>query len=115
MVGAIGALGIEKIQEAGGAALVSVLGDVAGLPGLIDVAAAVQLDDFIVGTQSGVSVGDVGADLLGGFEGLLLRLGDGVAGAGDLALVAVEDRQVDVEEKGATVDSRGVRVAEAGA
>ena len=35
---------------------------------------------------------------------------DGVARARDLALVAIEDREIDVKEKCAAVDARGVRV-----
>ena len=51
LVGAIGAFGIEIVEQAGGAAVVGVFADVARLLGLIDVAAAIELNDLIVGVE----------------------------------------------------------------
>src|SRR5581483_7983879 len=86
--------------------------DVAGLFGLIDVAALIEADDLIVGAEVFVRVGDVRENLLGGFAGLLLRLGDGVARARDFALVAVENGQLHVEEESSGIDGGGVGVVE---
>ena len=79
---------------------------------LIDVTAAVELNDLIIRMESFVSVNDIRDDLLGGFVLQLLGLRDGVFGAGDFALVAIEDRQIHVEEERAAVDAGGVRVIE---
>ena len=46
--GAIAALGVQKIQQARGAALVSVFADVAILLRLVQIARAVKLDDLVV-------------------------------------------------------------------
>ena len=115
LIGAIGAFGVEIIEQAGGAALVGVLADVAGLFGLVDVAAAIELDDLIVGVKSGVGVDDVGEHLLRGFAGEFLVLRDGVTRAGNFALVAIEDGELDVEEEGAGVGGGDVGIVEAGA
>ena len=112
LVGTVGSLRIEKIEQAGGAFVVGVFADVAGLLGLVDVAAPIQLNDLIVGAKIFVSLDDVGGNLLGGFAGLLLGLGDGVAGARDFALVAVENGEGHVEVKCAGVDAGGVGVIE---
>src|SRR4029077_8563321 len=115
LIGAIGALGVEIVEEAGGTALVGILADVAGLLGLVDVAAAIELDDLIVAVKGFVRINDIGENLLGGFAGEFLILCDGVASARDFALVAVEDGELNVEEEGAGVGSGHVRVVEAGA
>ena len=113
LVGAVGALGIEKIEEAGGAAAIGVLADIAGLFGLVNVAAAIKLNDLVVGAEIFVGVHNVGGNLLRGFAEKLLGLGDGVAGARDFALVAIEDSQGNAERYGRAADARSMRVAEA--
>src|SRR5262249_44282418 len=99
LVGAIGALGVEKIEKTSGSPLVGIVGDVTGLLGLIDVATLIELNDFIVGSQRAPGVEDVGVDLLGGFGRLFFGLHDREAGLGDFALVSIENRKIDVEEK----------------
>ena len=45
---AITPLGVQKIQQARGAALVRVFADVAVLLGIVEVAGAVELDNFVI-------------------------------------------------------------------
>ena len=52
---AVAALGVEEIEQAGGAALIGVLADVARILGLLQVAGGVELHDFVVGAQIFVS------------------------------------------------------------
>ena len=68
LIGAISPFGIEIVQKAGGAFSVSVFADVAGLLGLVDVAALVELNDLVVGLQIGEGGGDVGRNLLRGLD-----------------------------------------------
>src|SRR5580700_2210447 len=114
LIGAIGALGVEIVEEAGGAALVGVLADVAGLFGMVDVAPAIELDDLIVAVKGLVGVDHVREHLLRSFAGEFLILRDGVARARDFALVAIEDRELDVEEECAGVGGGYVGIVEAG-
>src|SRR5262249_58900595 len=93
LIGAKGAFGVEIVEQACGTLAVGVFADVTGLPGLVDVAAEVELDDLIVGLQIGVSLQDVGRNLLGGFAGLFARLDNRVLRALDFTLVPVKDRQ----------------------
>ena len=79
---------------------------------LIDVAALIELNDFIVGMEIFVGLDDVGGNLLRGFAGLLLRLGDGVARARDFALIAIEDGEGHVVVKGAGIHAGRVGVIE---
>ena len=53
--------------------------------------------------------------MLRGFERSFFGLRDREARSCDFALVAIEDGQIDVEEKRAAVDAGGVRVIEADA
>src|SRR6266849_822346 len=90
LVGAISAFSVQKIEETGSATLVGVFSDVAGLFGLVDVAAAIELNDFVIRMESGISIDDIGDDLFGGFGGEFFGLRDGVFGAGDFSLIAIE-------------------------
>src|SRR5215472_287690 len=56
LIGPVRALGVEKIQQAGGAAFVRVLADVPRLDGLIDVAALIELYDLLARAQALVGV-----------------------------------------------------------
>ena len=69
---------------------------------------------MIVGAQIFVSVEHVSADLLRGFAGLFLGLSDGVASSRDFALIAIENRQRNVEGQCSGAESGGMRVSGAG-
>ncbi len=112
LIGAIGALGVEIIKQAGGATLISVLADVAGLSCLVNVAALIKLHDLLAGAQRLISVEHIGENLLRGFTGELLGLRDDETRARDFTLVAVEDGELDVEEKRAGVGGGDVRIVE---
>src|SRR5690242_19892790 len=99
LVRTVAALRVQKIEKAGGALLVRVFADVAGLLSRFDVTAAVKLDNLVVGAKGFIGIDNVGSDLLSSFTGLFLRLGDGVPGAGDFALVPIENRKLHIEEE----------------
>src|ERR1700739_3033290 len=106
LVGAVRTFGIEIVEQTRGAFAVSVFADVARLPGLVDVAALVELNDLVVGLQVGEGGDDVRQDLLRGFAGLLLCLGDGVLCPRNLSLVPVKDRERHVVKKRTTAGAR---------
>ena len=112
LVGPVGSFRIEIIEQAGGAFAVGIFADVAGLLGLVDVAALIELNDLIVGAEIFVGLDDVGGNLLRGLAGLLLRLRNGVAGSRDFALIPVEDGKRHVVEERAGVRAGSVRVIE---
>src|ERR1700722_5325841 len=99
LIGAIGAFGVEIVKKTGGAFAIRVFADIAGMLGLFDVAALIELNDLIVGLQVGEGGHDVGGNLLRVFAGLLLRLGDGVLRAGDLSLIPVKNGKRHVVKK----------------
>ena len=49
--------------------------------------------------KSLIGVYDVSENLLGGFALQFLKLGNGVTSAGNLSLIAIEDRQIDIEDR----------------
>jgi hypothetical protein len=112
LIGAVGALGIEIVEKAGGAAAVGIFADVAGLLGFIHVAALIELNDLVVGMEIFIGIDDIGEDLLAGFTLQLLGLVDDVASAQNFALIAVEDGELEVEEKCAGIYAGGVRIVE---
>src|ERR1700720_1412002 len=110
LIGAIGSFGVEIVEKAGCPFAISVFADVAGLPGLIDVAALVELNDLIVGLQIGEGCDDVGQYLLCGFAGLLLRLGYAELRARDFSLILVKDWERHVVEKRSGTCTRRVGI-----
>src|SRR6266851_2164117 len=112
--GAIAALGVQVIEQAGGTMLVCVLADVPRILSLFQVTGLVQLHDFIIGAKRFIRVGHVGKRNRGLLARKLLRLCDRVLRACDFALVAVENRQLDIKEKRARVDAAEVVVSESG-
>ena len=66
---------------------------------LVEIAGAVKLDDLVVGAQAFVGVSHVGQHLVVRRLFLLLRLRDGEARARDFALVAIENRQLNLAEE----------------
>ncbi len=54
------ALGIQKIQQAGGAAFISILADVARILRLFQIAGGVELHDFVVALHRLISIGYIG-------------------------------------------------------
>src|SRR5215472_18730953 len=99
LIGPVGALGVEKIQQAGGAALVGILADVARLRGLVHVAAFIKLDNLLARAQALIGVYNVRQHLLRSLGCELLVLRNDMPGTRDLALVAVEKGKLNVEEK----------------
>src|SRR5450631_2777144 len=61
--GSITALGVEKIQKAGRAALVGVLADVPVFLGDVEIARAVQNHNLVVGTKAFIGIAYVGQSL----------------------------------------------------
>ena len=112
MVGAISTFGIQIVQQAGGAALVGVFADVPRFLGLTDITAFIQANNFVVGFQVAVRAHHICQYLLRGLQFQFLRLGDGVFRARNLSLVAVENRQVNIEVKCAAALPVGVCVIE---
>ena len=99
----VAALGIQKIQKAGGAAFVGILADVARILRLLEIPGSVELHHFVVALDRLVGIGHVGENRIAGRLLLLLRLRKRVAGARDLSLIAVEDRQLKISEDGSGV------------
>src|SRR5258708_40056660 len=109
---AITPLGVKVVEQAGGAALVRVLADVARILRLLQITGLVQLYDLIVGAERFVGIGHVGERNRGLFAGKLLGLRDRVLCPRDFALGAVEDRHLNVEEKRSRVDAAEVVMGE---
>src|ERR1035441_3588858 len=99
----VAALGVQKIQEACSAALVSILTDVARVLRLFEVAGGVKLHHFFVAPDRLIGIGNVGKNRIAGRLLLLLCLRERMSGTRDLSLVAVEDRQLKVSEDGSRV------------
>jgi len=99
----VAALGIQKIQETGGAALVSILTDIARVLRLLEVAGSVQLHHFLVAPDRLIGIGNVGKNRIAGGLLLFLGLSERMSGARDLSLIAVEDRQLKISEDGSGV------------
>src|SRR5215469_7403799 len=90
LIGPVGALRVEKIQQAGGAALVGVLADIARLRGLLHVAALIKLDNLLARPQALIGVHHIRQHLLRSLGLQLLVLRNDMTGTRDLTLVAVE-------------------------
>jgi hypothetical protein len=86
--GAIASFGIEKIEQARGAATVRVLADVAVLLRHVEVAGSKVPGHPVAGLKRLVRIANAGQNLPPRRSLLLIRLSDGVARARDLALVA---------------------------
>src|ERR1700720_4068177 len=99
----VAALGIEVIQETGGATLVSILTDVARVLRLLEIAGGVKLHHFFVAPNRLVGIGHVGKNRIAGRLLLLLCLRQSKAGPCDLSLIAVENRQLKISEDGSGV------------
>src|ERR1700722_9192119 len=95
--------GIKKIQETGSAPFLSILADVARILRLLEISGKVKLHDFLVAPDRFVGVGNIGKHRITGRLLLLLGLGKGVIGACDLALIAIEDGQLKIDEDGSGV------------
>ena len=95
--GAITALRVEKVQQAGSAALIGIRADVAGVLRLLQVTAGIQLHDLLVGLKTFIRIADVSEDRLFRFARGLIELGNRILGAGNLALIAVENRNLHAE------------------
>ena len=65
---------------------------------LLQISGNVELHDFVVASDGLVGAGDIRHHRIAGRKLQFLRLGQRVAGTRDLALVAVEDRQVETHE-----------------
>src|SRR5262249_41861614 len=114
LVGPISAFGIEIVEKTRGAVAIGVFANVARLFRLINIAAAIELNDLVVGAQIFVGVHHIGRNLLRTFTQLFLSLRDGIAGARDFGLVAIEDGQWNAEGKCGAAGTRSVRVAHSG-
>ena len=108
----ITAFGIKKIKQARCAVPVGVFADIAGLLRLIEISRAIEADDLIVGAQIFKRVPYIRQHLSACELLLLLCLRNGKAGARDLSLVAIEDRQLDLPEERNVVQRADVRVAD---
>ena len=88
-VAAIGALGIEEIEQRAGAALIDVGRDLERLPRLIEITGLIETDDLLIRLERGVGVHDVGdgREPRGGFR--LERLADRDLAVRDVALIAI--------------------------
>src|ERR1700692_153938 len=95
----VAALGIQIIQETGSASLVSILTDVARVLRLLEVARGIELHHFFVAPDGLIGIGYVGKNGITGRLLLLLCLRQCMAGACDLSLIAVEDRQLKISEQ----------------
>src|SRR5262249_41259974 len=81
---------------------------------LVHISAAIELDDLVVGPQILVGIRNVGGNLLGSFTQLFLRLRDRIPRSRDFALVAVKNRQWNVEGESGAAHSRSVCVVHTG-
>ena len=78
---------------------VCIVSDIQGLLRLVEVSGTIEGDDLIVGVQSLKRVSYIRQNLSTRKPLLFLRLRDGKAGACNLALIAVKDRQLDLSEE----------------
>jgi hypothetical protein len=106
----VAALRIQKVEQVHRATLVCVFTDVAVLLGYFEVARAIELDHMVVHPKSFEGIVYICQYLtVRGFL-LLLRLGDGEAGASDFTLIAIEDGKRDASVEVGRVDAIDVGV-----
>src|SRR5271157_461934 len=108
--GAIGALGVQEIEQGQGAAPVRVLADIAALLRHIQIARSKELRDLRALLQPLVRISHVRQNLPAGRLLLLLRLPDRNPRLRNITLVSVENRQRNTERPGGRTDAVDVRV-----
>src|ERR1700677_2829923 len=106
---AVTALGVEKIQQAGGTALICIFADVARLLRLLAIPGSIELHHFVIAPHSLKGVGNIGKNCIAGGLLLLLRLPESVTGTRDFTLITVEYGQLKIHKERSRVLTGNVR------
>src|ERR1035441_4319499 len=110
--GPVTAFRIEKVQQASGATLISILTDVTRVLGLLQVSRSVKLYHFFVTSESFIGIANIRQHGIAGRRLQLLGLRQSIASACDLALIAVEDGQIEIHEERSAIYARGVGIVD---